>query len=127
MKALVVRQPWIDLILSGQKTWEMRSYFSWHRGVTGLIEKGTGTVVGTANFCDALERLSSEELEATYEYHRIPKGELRQALDKNWVFPWVLQDAKPLVHPVPYKHTSGGSWVTLTDHETDAVRAAMQG
>ena len=45
-RALIVRQPWIDLILSGEKTWEMRSRPTNVRGRIGLIEQGTGLIVG---------------------------------------------------------------------------------
>ena len=31
-KALIVDQPWIDLILSGRKTWEMRGTSTSFRG-----------------------------------------------------------------------------------------------
>ncbi|MBD8246954.1 ASCH domain-containing protein [Xanthomonas campestris] len=45
MKGLVIDEPWISLILSGQKTWEMRSRATSIRGRIALIKKGSGTEV----------------------------------------------------------------------------------
>ncbi|MBF4307663.1 ASCH domain-containing protein, partial [Vibrio anguillarum] len=39
-KGLIVDQPWIDLILDGQKCWEMRSHTTHFRGDFALIQKG---------------------------------------------------------------------------------------
>jgi len=39
VKALIIADPWIDLILDGRKTWEMRSRNTGHRGWFGLIRK----------------------------------------------------------------------------------------
>ena len=47
-KALIVAEPWIVHLLAGSKTWEMRSQGASHRGWFGLIQKGSGTVVGVA-------------------------------------------------------------------------------
>lgn len=38
--ALIIREPWIDLVLSGQKSWELRSRSTEKRGLIGLIRKG---------------------------------------------------------------------------------------
>ncbi len=38
MKALVIRSPWIDLILAGSKTWEMRTKPTSIRGRVALIK-----------------------------------------------------------------------------------------
>jgi hypothetical protein len=51
-KALIISEPWIDYILEGTKTWEMRSSGVSHRGWFGLIKKGTGAVHGVARLVD---------------------------------------------------------------------------
>jgi hypothetical protein len=43
MRGLIIREPWISLILSGKKTWEMRSKSCPQRGVIALILKGSKT------------------------------------------------------------------------------------
>jgi len=45
IKGLIIDTPHIDNILSGQKTWEMRSTQTKQRGLVALIRKGSGTVV----------------------------------------------------------------------------------
>ena len=47
-RALVVDQPWVGLIADGAKVWEMRTRPTKVRGWIGLIEKGTGTIIGVA-------------------------------------------------------------------------------
>ncbi|MGL1404420.1 ASCH domain-containing protein [Vibrio parahaemolyticus] len=61
-RALIIRKPWIHLILAGLKTWEMRSTKTKIRGTIALIEQGTGLIVGLANLTDSLEPLSHAEL-----------------------------------------------------------------
>ena len=117
LKGLVIRQPWINLILQGRKTWEMRSQPCHHRGPVALIEKGTGTVVGLAKLIEALPAQSSDQLLANQSQHRIPPGEIAQVIEKGWIHPWVLTDVQRLETPVAYKHTSGGSWVNLSSKE----------
>lgn len=51
-KALIIADPWISLILSGQKDWEMRSTSASHRGWFGLVWKGLGAVYGVARLVD---------------------------------------------------------------------------
>jgi hypothetical protein len=43
MKGLVIDEPWISLIISGEKTWEMRSRNTVVRGRIALIRKGSKT------------------------------------------------------------------------------------
>lgn len=56
-RALIVRQPWIDLILSGKKTWEMRGAKINVRGRIGLIEQGTGLIFGETKLTFCHEKL----------------------------------------------------------------------
>lgn len=127
MKGLVIRQPWIGLILHGEKTWEMRSQPCRHRGQIALIEKGSGLIVGLARIVDDLEPLSEADMRSTIGKHGIPLGDIPDAVRNRWVRPWVLADVVRLPRPVPYEHTSGGSWVNLSDAEEEAVRSAARG
>src|SRR5438876_7688725 len=52
VKALIIDEPWISMIVSGQKTWEMRSRNTQVRGRIGLIRKGSKTVIGLADLVD---------------------------------------------------------------------------
>lgn len=121
LKGLVIRQPWIGMILRGEKTWEMRSTPCRYRGRIALIEKGSGTVVGLADLVGDLPPLGETELRSTFEKHRIPPDQLPEAVRHGWVRPWVLTNVSRLLRPLPYKHTSGGSWVNLSAQEEAAV------
>lgn len=127
LKGLVIRQPWIGMILRGEKTWEMRSQPCRHRGPLALIEKGSGTVVAVAVMTDDLAPLSEAELRSSIVKHGIPAAEIPDAIRRGWVRPWVFADVTRLSRPVPYDHTSGGSWVNLTDAEEAAVLSAARG
>ena len=47
-RALIIQKPWVDLILDNIKIWEMRSTKTNVRGKIGLIEAGSGLIVGEA-------------------------------------------------------------------------------
>lgn len=125
MKALVIDEPWIGLILSGEKSWEMRKTSCNLRGPIALIRKGSGQIVGTARIVDSLPPLSSAaDYAAAEPTHRIPPARQQRARLDGWATPWVLADAKPLTRPVAYRHPSGAViWVSLDADVAAAVRA----
>jgi len=121
-KGLVIREPWIDLILSGRKTWEMRSQRIGYRGWIGLIRKGSGAISGIARIADVGEAMTMEELLATIETHQIPREMILSGEIGKWTVPWKLADIRLLQRPVLYRHPMGA--ITLFDLEPD-VRAAI--
>lgn len=121
MKALVVAEPWMGLILSGRKTWELRSRRTQHRGPFALIRKGSGTVVGVAELSDCLAPLTTSTTADTVERHRIPPAVQPAAVAAGWVVPWVLTGVEP-IPPVSYAHPSGAvTWVCLDDATSTLV------
>lgn len=125
MKGLIIDEPWIGLILSGKKTWEMRKTACHNRGRIALIRKGSGQVVGTADIIDSLPALNSASEYAKAEpQHRIPLSRQPEAYADGWRTPWVLQNIRELAEPVSYKHPNGAViWVNLEDDVMDAVTA----
>lgn len=116
MKGLVIRSPWIDLILSGEKTWEMRSRATSIRGRIALIKARSGLVYGTAVLTDCLPPLSDRQMREAIPNHRIPADEIDEAIANGWTTPWVLGDVQPFAKPIPYEHPSGAvTWVDLGD------------
>lgn len=112
-RALIVRQPYLDLILSGLKTWEMRSRPTSIRGRIGLIEQGTGLIVGecTISGSDGVP-LDSGEHDLFYDYHRVSDYDL---LEK-WCYAWRLESAKRYEEPIPYNHPRGAvTWVKINE------------
>ena len=50
--ALKVAQSWLDKIVSGEKTWEIRNVASHFRGWFALFEIGSHQIVGIAHLID---------------------------------------------------------------------------
>lgn len=125
-RALVVAEPWIDLILSGEKTWEMRSSSNRIRGWVGLIRKGSGHIVGAVKMTGCGVSLSKEELLGSIEQHRIPVQMIGSGEIGKWTVPWYMEGAVCFEKPVPYRHPSGAvTWVSLEDEVALEVSARL--
>ncbi len=113
-RALIVKKPWIDLILSGEKTWEMRSRTTNIRGEIGLIESGSGLIVGSCEIADCFDAayvpIDENHFNETKHLHRIESYEKAG----KWLCPWKLENAIRFDEPIPYKHPQGAvTWVKL--------------
>jgi hypothetical protein len=125
-KAIIIDEPWISMILCGEKIWEMRSKRTRFTGLIALIRKGSGTVVGTAKLVGCLPQLSREELAVHEPRHRIPPREQDAVFGLGRLMPWVLRDATRLAEPVPYVHRSGQQiWVRLDPDVDRAIQGAL--
>ena len=112
-RALVVDKPWIDMILDGKKTWEMRTKMTRIRGRIGLIKKGSGLIVGECDLVDSLPKQSMLEIAAACEKHLI-HWRVFTAMYFKWHFPWVLEKAQRYEKPISYKHPQGAvTWVKV--------------
>jgi hypothetical protein len=58
LSGLLIRSPYIDWILAGSKTWEIRGSSTAKRGRIALIQSGSGTVIGVADLVDAVGPLT---------------------------------------------------------------------
>lgn len=113
-KALVIREPWIGHILAGRKSWEMRGKKIKIRGRIGLVRKGSGMVVGTANLVGVEGPFDRTQMLATIDKHRISAEKIENGEVDRWPFAWKLADVRRLPSPVPYVHRRGAvTWVTL--------------
>lgn len=126
MRALVIREPWVGLILAGEKTWELRSRSTNVRGVIGLIRKGSGTVVGVAELTDSLPPLEDAAAFARAEaLHGVTRTMRAEVMRQGWITPWVLEGAKALRSPVRYVHPAGAvTWVKLDEPTSHKVMQA---
>lgn len=112
MKGLLIRQPWINMILARRKTWEVRGSMTSVRGQIALIQAGSGMVVGVCDLVDVVGPLSMRDFRDSATRHRVPR--------KGWSHydrphAWVLRSARRLRRPVPYTHPPGAViWVKLT-------------
>lgn len=87
--ALIIRKPWIDLIVDGLKTWEMRSRLTNKKGTILLIQGGSGLVIGQCKLLGAAV-VSKADFNDNKEKHRISD----QSLLDRWPVAWMLSDAK---------------------------------
>jgi len=123
MRGLLIRSPWIEKILTGRKSWEIRGSNTNIRGRIGLIRSGSGLIVGTCDLVGAEGPLSLAELRRNVSKHKIPLSELQGRLPYKKTFAWVLRDAKPLRKPVPYKHPPGAIiWVKLAESVSRRIK-----
>ena len=119
-RGLVIASPWIDFILDGQKTWDMRSTSTSHRGWFGLIRKGSGQIFGVAKLVECGAPMSKNEMIATFDRHRIPERLILSGTVDKWIVPWKLEEVRVFFKPIPYTHKSGAvTWVNL-DQEVQA-------
>jgi hypothetical protein len=122
MKGLLVKPPWIDKILAGKKTWELRGSRTRIRGLIALIQSGTGTVVGVCELVDVHGPLTRVELRRTTARHQVPATHFRDGLRYRRTYAWQLRKARRLRRAVPYRHASGAViWVNLPSSVTDAI------
>lgn len=127
MKALIVREPYLGRILAGSKTWELRSRPCSHRGLTGLIRKGSKAVVGVVKISQCLPPLNDMEIRQSEKFHGIPPDEIDALLKTAWRVPWVLEEVCTLARPINYSHSSQVTWVDLSIEETALVVEQLRG
>lgn len=127
MKALLIRSPWIEKILSGEKTWELRGSKTKIRGEVALIRSGSGQVVGVCDLVDVEGLLSLAELKRTSNRHCVPTNSFRHGSRYKKTYAWVLKDAKPLGKPVAYDHPQGAViWVNLDVRVIRKIRRKLR-
>lgn len=110
MKALIIKQPWIDFILKGDKTWEIRGHKTKIRGEIELIQSRSGLVVGKCNLVDCIE-LSLNEYQRSTDKHCINNT---TKLPYKKTCAWVISNAQKYKEARKYKHPNGAIiWVNL--------------
>lgn len=121
LSAIPIRYPWIDMILAGVKTWEIRSKFTKKIGPVALIRAGSATVVATAILSEVIQLTPKLAIENALKMG-MKKLTSEMAEDVDGQYAWVLKDVVVFKTPVPYKHPSGAvTWVTLNEITTKKV------
>ena len=114
MRALLIRQPFVDMILEGKKTWEIRGSRTSIRGTIGLIPSASGgKVVGVCDVVTYIGPLSQAVFRRNASKAGMKPREAELGYYRN-TYAWVLKNPRRLRKPVPYKHPSGAViWVKL--------------
>lgn len=111
---LLIKQQWIDKILQGLKTWEIRGRRTNIRGDIALIRSGSGCIVGTCKLIDVIGPLTLPDLLNNIDKHCISEELLRKGLPYKNTFAWVMKNVRCIRKPIPYKHPRGAViWVKL--------------
>ena len=108
---LVVKNPWLDLILSRRKSWEIRDAQTNQRGKIHLALSGAGgRIVGPCHITDSFAT-DKGELEMHFSKHRIKDLAL---ITYRRPHVWVLSKARRYKKPFVYSHPQGAiKWVKL--------------
>ena len=110
MKGLIIKKPWIDYILEGKKTWEIRGSKTSIRGSIELIQSGSGLVVGSCEIINCIE-LTIEDYKSNIDKHNI---QAVTTLPYKKTYAWIISNAKRYAEPKKYKHPQGAIiWVNL--------------
>jgi len=117
---------WNALVISGVKSWELRTNATHIREQVGIIEKGSGAVVGVCTIVACHGPLTEGELAATFPKHlTTPADRQRLAGARPYRYAWVLDQVQALAVPVPYLHRPGTQgWATISSEV--AARVARQ-
>ena len=110
-KALVVKKKWLDLILAGAKTWEIRGTATAKRGWIHFAEsQAGGKLRGRARLvnCFCIPR---ESFHRHYKKHCVPSLSVVPYVK---IYAWVLEDAEEFEKPFEFDHKRGAViWVDV--------------
>jgi len=122
-RGLTVRDPWASLVLTGEKTWELRGSSTAKRGTIYVIKSGTGRVFGSVQMIEVIGPLSLNELRAAEALHGVRDIE---APPYEKTYAWVFAYPVLFTEPVPYEHPNGArTWVRL-DECAQSLRKAEE-
>jgi hypothetical protein len=110
MKGLIIKPYWANLILNGEKTWEIRGSNTNIRGTVAIIKSGTGMIYGTVVLTNSFP-VTQEAFDQGVRNHRIPET-FENPYKQRYV--WEMSAPKLFQHPIPYTHPQGAViWVNL--------------
>ena len=114
MDGLLIREPWVNYILSGKKIWEIRGSATTKRGRIALIKSKSGLILGTADLVDCIYLTPGE--------YRNSSGKHAVEYEDTAIYPykktyaWVFENPRAFKKPIPYKHPNGAViWVKLNN------------
>lgn len=113
-RLLIVKHPWLDMILKEGKRLELRAFPCHFRCLIGLGSRGI--LRGTAHVVDCFE-IDDEWKQQNVHLHMVKNdpGFLAQ-----FRYAWLLADVKEINPPIPFSHPSGAQvWVKLRKGETE--------
>ena len=117
--ALILQPHWAELLLTGIKTWELRSVPTSKRERVAIAVSGTGKLMGEVSIIDCVKVMENGvsllplPLEKFQHLHCVP--DLRM-FPYTTVYVWVVTDPLRYEEPKTYTHKQGAIvWVSLKD------------
>ena len=92
-RGLLIRTPYVDRILDGRKTWEIRGSRTAVRGPIALIRSKSGQIVGQCELVDVQGPLSLADLRKNARKAGFAVREIRK-LPYSKTYAWVLRRAR---------------------------------
>ncbi len=120
-RTLIIMPEYLEWILSGKKTWEIRTQPTKIRGTVALSEKGTKRILGVCTIVNCLGPLTVDDYIKNARKMNRSKKELvanREDIEIDFLiydfYAWVLSDIKGLAKPVAFENPSGAvTWAKL--------------
>ena len=111
-RGLIITPRWLEKILSGEKTLEMRTRPTKIRGWIALIESGAGLIMGITKLVSCTGPMTLELLQKCRNAHCIDYDQ--QPDLERYKFAWTINFTQKLESPIPYRHPKGAIiWVKL--------------
>ena len=108
----MVKKVWLDLILSGRKTWEIRGMATSKRCWIHFAEsQAGGLLMGRARLVDCIPLSATTEagFKKDFTRHRLPS---LKVVPYKKPYAWVFEDAERFAKPYTYEHRQGAvTWV----------------
>ena len=121
--ALVIKKKWLDLILSGEKTLEIRGCDCKKRGMILLAESGRNSIVGCCTLSDST-KLNEYTFGASKDHHKVCDIPYT-SLPYQSVYAWHLKNAKRFSEPIPFKYPKGAiRWIRIAS--TPGLKAQIK-
>jgi hypothetical protein len=125
MRALLIRRPWIDMILDGKKTWEIRGSRTSIQGQVGLIASRSGTVTGVCDLVECVGPLTADTFRKNAKKAGMRPSEATLGYYRQ-TYAWVLEKPRMLKRPVQYQHPAGAViWVKLAPGVEREIRKQL--
>lgn len=106
-RGLIIQQPWLDLILTGQKTMDLRSSDTQIRGEVAILHDGK--IWGYVNLYDTVGPMTAAEIMNRELEHHVPYSKVG-----DYDYGWLFKDVRVLKYPRKYNHPKGAQiWVKL--------------
>ena len=108
-KLLLIRDPWVTLILAGFKTWEIRGEPVSYRGTIAIAKSGEkqSLIFGVVDIVNCIGPLTLDEITNGYDKHRDPDDTHKKPYKHTYA--WILNNPRMLSSPKEFQHQNG--WV----------------